>query len=184
MAGIFTLIVIGLSVGLGNFAASIAIGLQGIDNKSRSRVTIVFGTFETFMPIVGLIIGKQLSIFFGNHANLIGGTLLVLTGLYEINSSIRHKDNIKTKESIRNWRKLIITGLALSIDNLIVGFSLGAYGEPLILSAIVIGFISVSLSLLGLEIGKKLGIKVYEYSESISGVILMLVGLAISFKVI
>ena len=67
MKSIITLLFLGFSVGLGNFGASIAIGLSGVNKKTRTKVAIVFGAFETGMPIVGLVIGKQLSTFFNNR---------------------------------------------------------------------------------------------------------------------
>ena len=53
--------------------------------------------------------------------------------------------------------RLLVTGLALSTDNLAVGFALGAYRVSITVAAIVIGAVSVALSLLGLEIGARIG---------------------------
>ena len=47
---------------------------------------------------------------------------------------------------------LLVSGAALSIDNLAVGFALGAFHVSLALAAIVIGVISISMSLIGLEL--------------------------------
>ena len=184
MKSIITLLFLGFSVGLGNFGASIAIGLSGVNKKTRTKVAIVFGAFETGMPIVGLVIGKQLSTFFNNKANLIGGILLLITGLYEIISSLRKQDEVEVKKAYKSWNKLLLSGLALSIDNLIIGFSLGAYKEPFLLSALIIGATSVTLVLIGLEVGNRLNKKVEKYSEIISGSILILVGIAVALKII
>jgi manganese efflux pump family protein len=179
------LILIGISVGLGNFAASVAIGLSGVDKKLRLKIGLVFGLFETGMPIIGLFLGKQLSNTLGNHANLIGGGLLILTGLYEIRASYQYKKEEDTEVvSFKNNAKLPMAGLALSIDNLIIGFSLGTHKEPLLLSAFVLGATSVALSLIGLELGKRLGNKIEEYTELLSGLTILLVGLAVSFRVL
>lgn len=183
MKSIITLIFLGFSVGLGNFGASIAIGLSGVNKKTRNKVAIVFGVFETGMPIVGLVIGRQLSTIFSNKANLIGGILLLIVGLYEIISSFKNEE-VQVKKVYKSWNKLILSGLALSIDNLIIGFSLGAYKEPFLLSALIIGATSVVLVLLGLEVGNRLNKKVEKYSEIISGSILILVGIAVALKLI
>jgi putative Mn2+ efflux pump MntP len=179
---IFTLILLGLSVGLGNFAASIAIGLSGVNRAIRTKVALVFGLFETGMPIVGLLAGRQLAGVLGNHANIVGGGLLVLTGLYEIRSSLANSDKKDVGSTAKAWRKLLLAGLALSIDNLIIGFSLGAYKSPILLSVVVIGSSSVALSLVGLELGKRIGSRFEKYSEVFSGLILLLVGIAIGLK--
>lgn len=184
MKELVTLLLVGLSVGLGNFAAAVAIGLGGITKSVRYRVILVFGLFETLMPIVGLILGKQFATYLGGNANLIGGTLLGLTGAYIIISSLRKKRDEKITQSANNWGKLIIGGLALSIDNLIVGFSLGASNQPIILAVIIIGTASIGLAIVGLEIGNKLKSSAEEYSELLSGLILILIGLLIGIKVL
>lgn len=184
MKSLITLIFLGFSVGLGNFAASIAIGISGVSKKLRTKVAIVFGVFETGMPIVGLVIGRQLSTPLSNKANLIGGALLFITGLYEIISTFKKEDEVEVKKAFKSWNKLILSGLALSIDNLVIGFSLGVYKEPLLVSALVIGATSVTLVLIGLEVGNRLNKRVEEYSEIISGLILILVAFAVAFKII
>ncbi len=187
MTNIFPIILLGLSVGLGNFAAAIAIGLSGVNRAVRIKVTIVFGLFETLMPIVGLAIGKRLASQIGGNANLIGGSLLVLTGVYVIYGSLKksEKDKKKSKNPAKQSNlRLILAGLALSVDNLIVGFSLGTQNAPLLTSAIIIGASSVALALIGLEIGSRLSDKVGDYSEIFSGLILVSVGILIGFKII
>jgi putative Mn2+ efflux pump MntP len=183
MSKLLTLILLGFSVGLGNFAASVAIGLSGVTKSLRIRIAIIFGLFETGMPIIGLIVGKQVANKLGGHSNIIGGALLLATGFYIIISSLRKSDKKETtKTPNHGLGKLIVTGLALSVDNLIVGFSLGTHHEPLFASAIVIGITSVVLSIIGLEIGSRLSSKVEKYSELLSGLILVLVGIAIGLK--
>jgi putative Mn2+ efflux pump MntP len=184
VSGIITLILVGLSVGLGNFAASVAIGLGGVSKSLRLRIAFVFGVFETGMPIVGLLIGQQVASKLGGNANFIGGALLGLAGLYFVIGSLRKTDDRKVVQASKGWGKLLITGLSLSIDNLIVGFGLGTRHQSLLLAVGVIGITSIALSLLGLELGKRLNSKVEEYSELLSGLILILVGILIGFKVL
>jgi putative Mn2+ efflux pump MntP len=70
-------------------------------------------------------------------------------------------------------------GAALSIDNLIVGVALGTQRVSLILTAVIITSVSVALSLVGLEIRKRLGVSVEKWSPEIGGAVLALVGVAI-----
>jgi len=79
---------------------------------------------------------------------------------------------------------MIITGLALSIDNLAVGFALGTYHVNLAVAAIVIGAVSIALSLLGLELGSQIGARAGGAGEFIGGVVLAGVGIAIAMGVI
>jgi putative Mn2+ efflux pump MntP len=76
--------------------------------------------------------------------------------------------------------RLLASGLVLSMDNLVVGFALGTYGVGVAAGAILIGSISVAMSLVGLELGGLLGRWAGPRSEQMSGVILILVGAAIA----
>ena len=184
MDKLLALLLVGLSVGLSNFAASIAIGLSGISKSLRIKIALVFGLFETGMPILGLVLGQQIADKLGGHANLIGGGLLGLTGAYIIITALRQNGEDEVKVEPGSTGRLLLTGLSLSIDNLIVGFSLGTRHLSLPLAAAVIGITSVTLSLAGLELGRRLGVKVEEYSELLAGGILILVGLAIGLSLI
>ena len=76
--------------------------------------------------------------------------------------------------------RLLVTGIALSIDNLAIGFALGAYHVNLATAAVIIGAVSVTLSLAGLELGHRLGTKVGERGELLGGLVLIAVGIAIA----
>lgn len=185
MKNILILVLAGLSVGLGNFAASIAIGLEGVSRDVRLRMALIFGLFETGMPIVGLVLGQQMAGKLGGHANWIGGGLLTLTGLYIIYEALHETKEKEVRSADSNrFGKLLLAGLALSIDNLIVGFGLGAHHQSILEAALIIGATSILLSLVGLEIGNRASSKLEEYSELASGLILIVVGVAIGFKLL
>jgi manganese efflux pump family protein len=177
---VLALLLVAGSLGLNNLAASIAIGLSGVDRATRTRTALAFGVFEAGMPVVGLLIGRQLSHALGSAAHIIGGLLLIAVGAQVIISATRSSSGDNSPPSVAGlrMRNLLVLAAALSIDNLVVGFALGAYGTPLVLSVAVIASVSVGLSLLGLELGARLGERVEHRSELISGIVLMAVGLA------
>jgi manganese efflux pump family protein len=83
---------------------------------------------------------------------------------------------------VRSWRtgRVLVSGLALSGDNLAAGFVLGAYRTPLVVAAVVFGLVSVAMSLAGLELGARLGIVTGDRSELIASAMLIAVGVAIA----
>ncbi|MGH2892656.1 MAG: manganese efflux pump MntP family protein [Solirubrobacteraceae bacterium] len=174
-----TLLLVAGSVGAGNFAAAIAIGLAGVDRQVRVRIAVVFGLFEAGMPVVGLVVGRSLSGSLGSRAHLVGGGLLILVGLQTGISALRSDDDAPSALAGAPLPRLILLGAGLSIDNLVVGFALGARNTPLVLSVIVIGAVSVGLSLLGLELGSHLGAEVGLRSELLGAGVLVAVGAAI-----
>ena len=170
-------LLVALAVGLGNFAASVGIGVAGVEAKTRLRVGLVFGAFETLMPLLGLLIGRKIAGPIGSKASLVGGALLVAAGLYGVVQSRRGQE--PPNSGNLPLRKLLLVGLALSIDNLVVGFALGASESSVVLTVAAIAVASIGMSLLGLEIGSRLGSRVEQRSEEIAGAILVLVGVAL-----
>ncbi|TMD94917.1 MAG: hypothetical protein E6I72_11695 [Chloroflexi bacterium] len=183
MHAILSLLLVSVSVGLSNFAGAIGIGLSGINVQTRIRVGLAFGFFEAFMPVIGLVVGHSVAGVFGHYGKYVGGGILILTGAYTLfQERIVKKD--QAKRVPMNVRGLVVTALALSIDNLAVGFALAVYPVDLWLAAITFGVVSIVMSLVGLELGHHLGKRVEEWSEEIGGGVLILVGVAIAVGVL
>jgi len=182
------LLLVAVSLGLSNFAAAVGIGVTGIDARTRLRVGLIFGVFETAMPILGLLLGHGLAAALGHATRWIGAGLLIATGIYALAQAVRgadrrHGADQRAPAGQRTGR-MLITGLGLSIDNLAVGFALGAYRVNFAVAAIVIGVVSVALSLLGLELGSRIGTRTGNRGELIGGIVLIGVGIAIAAGVI
>ena len=76
--------------------------------------------------------------------------------------------------------RLLVSGFALSIDNLVIGFALGTYQVNVLTGTLVIGLVSVALSLAGLELGARMGRWSGRRSEQLGGLLLISVGVAIA----
>jgi putative Mn2+ efflux pump MntP len=172
------LLLVAASVGVSNFAAAMALGVSGVDAKTRLRVGLVFGAFESGMPVVGLALGAQAAAPLGNAGRWIGGAMLIGVGLYGLIASIRHGGSAVISTA-RGWR-LLLGGLVLSLDNLVVGFALGSTHTSILVGALVIGVVSVGLSLIGLELGARIGRHAGDRGEQVAGVMLISVGVAIA----
>ncbi|MBV9205719.1 MAG: manganese efflux pump [Actinobacteria bacterium] len=178
------LLLVALSVGLSNFAAAIGIGVAGVDAGTRLRVGLIFGIFEAGMPILGLLLGQSLAHALGRAAHWGGAALLIGAGgyavLHAVLSQARDQHQPAAEADQLSTGRLVVTGIALSIDNLVIGFALGAYHVNLAAAAVIIGTVSITLSLAGLELGDRLGTKVGERGELIGGLVLIAVGIAIA----
>lgn len=185
MPAILSLLLVSASVGLSNFAAAIGIGLSGISVRTRIRVGVAFGLFEALMPIIGLLLGQAVAGFFGEFGRYVGGVILVLTGAYTIWQG-RRTAKVQPKRMPRRLRthNLLITALALSIDNLAVGFALAIHHVNIALAAVMMGGVSVGMSLVGLELGHRVGARVEAWSEELGGGVLIVVGIAIAVGVL
>lgn len=185
MHAVLSLLLVSISVGLSNFAGAIGIGLSGINVRTRVRVGIAFGFFEALMPLIGLLLGHAVAGFFGHYGKYVGGAVLILTGAYTILQGrvIQVEQGARMPRSLR-LQSLLVTALALSIDNLAVGFALAVYQIQIVVAALSMAAVSVAMSLVGLELGHRLGKRVEAWSEEIGGAVLILVGIAIAAGVL
>jgi manganese efflux pump family protein len=210
---VLALLLAGVAVGLSNLAAAIGIGVTGVNARVRLQVGVVFGVFESGMPVVGLLIGRQFASSLGQAVRWPGAILLMLVGAQALVRSIRDSRRQTVPDAgpvgtvpgstvpggagpggpgpggvvgaalaggTPHLGRLLASGLVLSLDNLVVGFALGTYGVGIAEGAILIGAISVAMSLAGLELGGLLGRWAGHRSEQVSGLILILVGAAIA----
>jgi putative Mn2+ efflux pump MntP len=190
---VLALVFAAVAVGLSNLAAAIGIGVTGVNTRIRLQVGVVFGAFESGMPVVGLLIGQRFAGDLGQAVRWPGAILLMLVGAQALVRSIRDSRRQTAPEADRGGAaaavlaggsphlgRLLASGLVLSLDNLVVGFALGTYGVGIAEGAILIGAISVAMSLVGLELGGLLGRWAGHRSEQMSGLILILVGAAIA----
>ena len=159
---VLPLLLVAASVGLGNLAAAIGIGFGGVTAATRLRVALVFGAFETGMPIVGLVIGAGVATGIGHLARWIGAGLLIVVGAVTVLRALRRPGwpagsapGVHPAHTM-GLGKLIVTAFALSLDNLAAGFALGTLRISVAEAAIVIGTVSVLMSLAGLELGGRL----------------------------
>ncbi len=187
---------VAVALGLDNFAAAIAIGLAGVDAMTRLRVGVVFGAFEAGMPIVGLLIGAQAADALGHASRWLAAGLLIVMGGYVLAEAVRGARSAPRGREVaaagsraerpggppgsRGLSRLVLAGLALSVDNLAVGFALGSYHTSVVVGAVTIGAVSVALALTGLELGARLGARVGERAGQLAGLLLVAVGALIA----
>ncbi len=185
------LLLLAVAVGLSNAAAAIGIGVSGIRGRTRVRVAVIFGLFEAGMPLLGLALGDSLATSLGQAARILGGVALIAIGVVSLILARRgavhaaHADaggDPAPSGPRRSWGlgRIVVSGLALSADNLAAGFALGAFHTSLLVAAAVFGGVSVAMSLAGLELGAKIGSAAGDRSELVASGLLIAVGAAIA----
>jgi manganese efflux pump family protein len=182
------LILVAVSVGLSNLAASVGIGVGGIDRRTRLRVGIIFGLFEAAMPVAGLLIGRGLAGGLGRAADWLAAVLLILVGGAGIVGGMRARTSATSRASSVGRAanqdqpgvvQLVVSGFALSLDNVVAGFALGSYQVSVLAGVVVFGVVSAAMSLAGLEFGARIGSRAGEAGRIIGGVLVAGVGVAI-----
>jgi manganese efflux pump family protein len=188
---VFALLLVAVSLGISNFAAAVGLGVTGVRAVTRLRVGVVFGVFEAGMPVLGLAAGRGLAVTLGHAARWTGAALLIAAGAYAVAQSLRAGRGSGVAgtrpadgPAAESTARMLVSGLALSIDNLVIGFALGTYHVSVAVAAAVIGGVSVAMSLAGLELGARLGRPVGRHGELVGGLVLVVVGAAIGAGVL
>ena len=167
-----------LAVGFGNFGASIGIGMSGATVATRVRVGIIFGVFEAGMPLVGLLAGQGVAKAVGGISGYAGGALLIAIGAWQLIQAFRASNQAPVPPP--KTGRLLLTGFALSLDNLVVGFSLGSQHISLLQAIVVFASVSVCLSVVGLEFGRRIGAVLESGADYLAGIALVAVGLLVA----
>ena len=164
------LLIVAVALGLNNFGAAIAIGVSGVDRRTEIKVATVFGLCDVVMPATGMLIGTGLAGPLGSAARWAGAGILFVTAVWGLIEALRGDDD--TPKIWHGWR-LLVSGAALSLDDFAVGLALGALAVPIVAAVIIFGVFSAVLTLLGLELGAKLGLVTGERGEVVAGIMLL-----------
>lgn len=172
------LLILGVVIGSNNFSVALALGALG-KTSVRNRVIIIFGLFEFIVPLVGIWLGALTAKIIGEYANIIGAFILTAIGLWVIYEGFRHRSNDQAlKEQVASWSSLILLGAGLSLDNLLVGFSLGLGEASPLAVASVIAIFAVLFTWLGFQLGCEARRRWERVVKIGAGVLLLLLGLA------
>jgi manganese efflux pump family protein len=172
---IWEVLVLGFVLSLDNFRVSIALGTVPIPMKRAVQVALTFGLWDAIMPLVGLLIGRQIGQSVGDVAELVGAAALGGYGLYLVISALRKPE----PDQLDHPWALFGIPLTLSLDNLFAGSSLGILGLSPWLSAAVFGIMTAVLSLVGLRLGQAAARLIRIRSDLLSGITLMIAAVAL-----
>lgn len=166
-----------LPLSLDTFAVSAALGLGGLTRRQRIRVSGLFAAFEGGAPIAGLLLGGPLGTKLGEAANYAAVGVLAAFGLFAL---LRDEgDDQVAGLAVATGRAALLLGLAVSLDEIAVGFTLGLLRAPVLPVALTIGAQAVVISQLGMRVGSRLSERVRERAEKAAGALLLVLALAL-----
>ncbi|MGH3856114.1 MAG: manganese efflux pump [Pseudonocardiaceae bacterium] len=173
-----------LPLGVDTFAIAAAVGASRLTGSTRWRISAVFVGCEAGMPLVGLALGASIGQTFGSIAGYLAGGLLALLGGYLWWADDDDDGEGAKARRLTSARGLALLGLALSIslDELVIGFSLGLGAQatmPPISAATIIAAIAIQtlvVSQLGLSVGARISERTRERIERLAGPLLIVLG--------
>lgn len=177
---IITIVFLAIGLSFDSFAVSVCSGLNlpHIRFFQAAKIAIFLAVFQSFMPLLGWLVGNSMKSVIEPVDHWIAFGLLSLIGSKMIIESFVHHENREIKNPL-HIRVILILSLATSIDALAVGFSFATLLDKIVIAVAVIGSVTFIASMLGILLGKKTGPKINRYAEITGGLILILIGLKI-----
>jgi putative Mn2+ efflux pump MntP len=170
---------IALSMAMDAFAVSLGSGIKiGPGPRPLFRIAFHFGLFQALMPVIGWLFGNTIEPYVKNVDHWVAFGLLVFVGVRMIRSGFGKNEEETSKDPSRGWT-MVMLSIAVSIDALAVGLSLGVIGVAIWTPAIVIGLVTGALSLIGLRVGNGFGKRYGKPVEVLGGLVLIGIGVRI-----
>jgi putative Mn2+ efflux pump MntP len=162
------------------FAVSLGAGAGGHADSPRPifRLAFHFGLFQFIMPVLGWFAGMTIVRYISAVDHWVAFILLAYVGGRMVWSGFHPESKVRKNDLSRGWT-LVLLSIAVSIDALAVGFSLGLVGVVIWYPAVVIGVVTSLISWLGLRLGGRLGAKFGYRIEIFGGLVLIGIGVRI-----
>lgn len=148
-----SLLVLGFVLSLDNFRTAVILGPLRFTGRWALKIAVVFGLFDGVAPLVGILLGHDLSHEIGSGiADPVGAAALGLYGGYLVIRALQTSSPAEV-EAEQRWT---IFGLPipLSLDNVIAGTGLGMIGLSPLIPAVLFGTITFVMTLAGLQLGR------------------------------
>lgn len=180
-----TLFLIAVGLSMDAFAVSICKGLSlGKTPLGKcSYIGLWFGGFQALMPIVGYFVGVSFRDAIESIDHWIAFALLALIGINMIREALGKEEEAEEcaecEKRALSTRSMFPLAIATSIDALAVGVGFAFLNVEIWSSATTIGITTFVLSILGVKIGSRFGVRYKSKAELAGGIILICIGLKI-----
>ncbi len=176
---LITVLLLAVGLAMDAFAVSICKGLAV--RKVTIRIMVIvglwFGVFQGVMPVIGYVAGSAFYDLISEYDHWIAFILLFLIGANMIREALSDED--EGVDDNLGFRTMLLLAIATSIDALAVGISLVMTGDGIVEPALIIGVVTMIISMFGVWIGSRFGDRYGKKAELVGGVILILIGLRI-----
>ena len=178
---------IGVGLSMDAFAVSMSQGLcmDRIRLANVLLIAVFFGVFQALMPLFGFALGSTFSQFVTIGPWIACGLLAIIGGKM-IFDGVRNKSD-SGEMSLADIGKLFLLAIATSIDAFAVGISFSMQEEivwflggiSIFLAVGLIGVTTFLISVFGVFLGHRVGLKYRRIATIFGGAILVLIGIKI-----
>jgi putative Mn2+ efflux pump MntP len=176
----YTSLLVAVGLAMDAFAVSLGVGAGGGARNPRAifRLSFHMGLFQGLMAFLGWLAGATIAALISAVDHWIALGLLAFVGVRMIYGGLHPEDN-SHQVDLSHGGPLMMVCVATSIDAMAVGLSLGVVNQSILVPSLVIGFVTLALSLAGLLLGNRLGATFGHRMEILGGLILNGIGLRI-----
>jgi len=192
-------LLVALGLSMDAFAVSVSAGMCTTELKPNRilRAAFSFGLFQFLMPLAGWFLGRAFNTYTQKYDHWIAFCQLSLVGGKMLKESLFPKKDIACEDAetdsgnsipvkksatgadINDPKNLLILSIATSLDALAIGISFSLLGTGIWIPALVIGFVTFLVCLLGFEFGKRIGNTLERRAETVGGLVLIGIGVKI-----
>ncbi|MEN3275243.1 MAG: manganese efflux pump family protein [Massilia sp.] len=160
------------------FAAAVGKGaaLQRPHWREALRTGAIFGVIEGLTPLLGWALGHAAAPYVQAWDHWIAFVLLGVLGLRMMREGFSAPEAGEDKPNSHSFLRLALTGMATSVDALIVGAGLAFIDANILVTAAAIGFATFVMVTLGVMLGRGLGALVGKRAELVGGIVLIVIG--------
>ena len=181
------ILLIGVGLSMDAFAVSLSQGLcmERVSIGRALLIAVFFGGFQALMPFLGFALGSTFARLVTIGPWIACGLLLIIGGKMLLDG-IRDKAEAEDM-SLANIGKLFLLAIATSIDAFAVGVSFSMQdtivwltgGTSIFFAIALIGCTTFIISLIGVVLGNRVGMKYKRGATIGGGIILILIGIKI-----
>jgi manganese efflux pump family protein len=170
---------IALALAIDAFSVGVAVGLTRRSRRERFRLSFHFGLFQALMPLVGALAGCALERWISRWDHWVALGLLAVIGSRMIWGAVRGGAEKPAAGDPTRGLQLVGLSLAVSIDALAVGFTLGMGRVSIPFAVTLIGVTAAALTLVGMLIAGGFASRLGKRAEIGAGIALVVIGVKI-----
>jgi len=175
--------IIAMVLGMDAFSLALGLGLKGVSSRYEIKFSSLVALFHVFMPLIGLFLGVAVGRFLGVWAQRLGAVILIYIGVSFLTKGYRDikpqsysfakAAQLGASPDIQGINNIWLLACSVSMDALAVGFGLGTFQMPLLVTVLTMGSIAGLLTWFGFLGGRLLNRLVGSYAQMIGGLVLI-----------